>query len=308
MQTTPRRVAPLTIVGIWQLLTASGTGSLARPTVDDSSVLLQRSSDQARLARDAEEEELRQRAGEGSWTTTPFASCSKFCGFDLSTRTVACRSWKTGEVLSAGSCSPRPRPVAVQNCSCALEVCVQQPEGPKLCGPGEGDVTDDTAKGSFELVGCYNRSAAFPGGGACQTALEHDEGCLNWKGEDACGGGLPFYSSCVSDRASCSTFCLKKGLDLSGIVGGVECRCGASVLNENVWHGKTPPPALLFKDGPDGPWNSGTGPCNMSLSRYTGFFSSGGVPLVLTKTFLDDHSYVDGLVVGHHLSPAQIEG
>eukprot|EP00421_Protoceratium_reticulatum_P032801 CAMPEP_0168470576 /NCGR_PEP_ID=MMETSP0228-20121227/58805_1 /TAXON_ID=133427 /ORGANISM="Protoceratium reticulatum, Strain CCCM 535 (=CCMP 1889)" /LENGTH=839 /DNA_ID=CAMNT_0008486393 /DNA_START=1 /DNA_END=2517 /DNA_ORIENTATION=- len=318
------RVAPLSAKGPWQLLVALGTGCLARPTVDDGSALLQRQPSQARpalapgagtinaqavLVRGAGEEVApQQRGGEGSWTAEPFGDCSStFCGFPVKTRKVTCRSWKTGEIEPPASCNMRPRPHAAENCSCPPEVCEDHPEGPKLCGPRSSDEvsSNEAAASSFEVVGCYNRSAEVPNEGACPKAMPVDERCMGWEGTSACSGGLPFFRNCTSlDHASCADFCIRRGLDLFGIVKGAECRCGASVLNENVWHGKTPPTALLFQDGPDGPWDHNAGECPLLLLRYTGYFASGGMPQART-TRVVDKAYIDGLVKGHHMSPAQ---
>ena len=57
------------------------------------------------------------------------------------------------------------------------------------------------------------------------------------------------------------------------------CRCGATALNEMVWHEKAPPTHLLFdisalKASREEPREL----CPLKVYRYTGHFVSEGVP------------------------------
>ncbi|CAJ1360469.1 unnamed protein product [Effrenium voratum] len=79
---------------------------------------------------------------------------------------------------------------------------------------------------SFQYVGC------FPVRRAAGNEL-YDTGCMQ-RGDAACLHGLPFYRLQHSDPAGCAEFCLGKGLDISGLVDGAECRCGASAKN-GIW-------------------------------------------------------------------------
>mmetsp|Transcript_45271 Transcript_45271/g.129256 ORF Transcript_45271/g.129256 Transcript_45271/m.129256 type:complete len:655 (+) Transcript_45271:60-2024(+) len=328
MRTIRKRVSLLSILENLQLLTTLGTVCLARarPALDDGSALLQRRPGQTGVvlvsgtgASSVQEAVPREfgggvgtaeaRVGMGSWTTTPWGDCSARCALHLKSRAVTCRSWRTGAAMPDESCRARPRPLAVQACNCALEFCVPQSEGSGICGLGSAEeVPDKEAEGTFELIGCFNRSTKIPGEAVCPKVPPYDEDCIGWKAQGACRGGLPFYRSCAhTDSTACAGYCLRRGLDLSGIIYGAECRCGASVINENVWHGRTePPPALLFQHGPSSPWDPRTGACPLLLSRYTGFFISGGVPLALmTAVTFEDEAYIDGLVENHHITPEQ---
>eukprot|EP00913_Durusdinium_trenchii_P010475 g9822.t1 len=53
-------------------------------------------------------------------------------------------------------------------------------------------------------------------------------------------GGLPFYRLATGSPRTCAEFCLSKSLDLSGVLDGVQCRCGASAKHP-IWHTRARP-------------------------------------------------------------------
>lgn len=55
---------------------------------------------------------------------------------------------------------------------------------------------------------------------------------------------------------SCFEFCIGAGMDLFGLVEGVECRCGASRLNKGIWRDEKPRPGGKRQSRPGG--TSGT--------------------------------------------------
>eukprot|EP00913_Durusdinium_trenchii_P007353 g6912.t1 len=90
----------------------------------------------------------------------------------------------------------------------------------------------------------------------------------------------------------CFRFCAQRGLDLFGILGG-ECRCGASVLNEDVWHWETPQPGLTL------PWSE-LEKCSETSARayrYTALISMSQ----------DDVAYVDSVAKGQKISAEEEE-
>jgi len=68
-----------------------------------------------------------------------------------------------------------------------------------------------------------------------------------------------------------------KGLDVFAMVPGEGCRCGASIINANVWLGQAPPATLLFDPHLLSPFPPGTQECAMRIYRYVGHFEAGGV-------------------------------
>ena len=72
----------------------------------------------------------------------------------------------------------------------------------------------------------------------------------------------------------CFEFCIGAGLDLFGLV-GEECRCGASLLNKDVWHMAAPRTTGLLlplaKQLPDTEMQ-----CPVRVYRWIGPFVSGG--------------------------------
>jgi len=64
-----------------------------------------------------------------------------------------------------------------------------------------------------------------------------------------CRSGLPFYRLQVHKEAAvrlCFSFCSSRGLDLFGLVGDVECRCGATEANDKLWDEVKPHSSLLL--------------------------------------------------------------
>ena len=102
----------------------------------------------------------------------------------------------------------------------------------------------------------------------------------------------------------CFEFCISQGLDLFALVQD-ECRCGASLLNTAVW-GASPRPGLTLP-APLGDCVMGDS-CPMRVYRWLGPFESGGsVRAGLLKPNAAATAYVDSVVAGKRLTPAQEE-
>ncbi|CAE6953641.1 unnamed protein product [Symbiodinium natans] len=91
-----------------------------------------------------------------------------------------------------------------------------------------GDLDDD----DFEQLGCGVKQAAV-------NLPSRGNPPLDWScrfASSSCRYGLPFYSltSNAMSPSLCFAFCIEKGMDIFGIVGADECRCGVSTLNVAV--------------------------------------------------------------------------
>jgi hypothetical protein len=65
-----------------------------------------------------------------------------------------------------------------------------------------------------------------------------------------CRSGLPFYRLIATDMSPgvCQGYCLSKGLDLCGLVEGIECRCGATSRVHGLWGMRPLPIHLRFQE------------------------------------------------------------
>ncbi|OLP97886.1 Astacin-like metalloendopeptidase [Symbiodinium microadriaticum] len=122
---------------------------------------------------------------------------------------------------------------------------------------------------------------------------------------DASGDVQQDFAECLGmrsqdlDTSLCQSFCTSKGLDLSGIVGGKECRCGASRLNRAVWMGGDPRPGLLLPSEPMSECRTEhRESCPMRVYRLRGPFPSFGVPPTHLQLSAQDISYMDSIVSG----------
>lgn len=179
-----------------------------------------------------------------AWSASPFGSCLRGCtAGPLQTRRVECRSVYDNLPVPSNACT-RPKPTAVAaTCDCELQLC-QNVSTSQDCPPWNGtDVTDwKINTGGYTTVGC------FPAPSAALTEMAYDRTCEKWNNTGLCLSGLPFYfgKEAGTDEGKCYKFCMQKGLDIFGIQGSAVCRCGASLLNENVWLNSPPRPGLAF--------------------------------------------------------------
>eukprot|EP00927_Polykrikos_kofoidii_P068769 TRINITY_DN6409_c0_g1_i1.p1 TRINITY_DN6409_c0_g1~~TRINITY_DN6409_c0_g1_i1.p1 ORF type:complete len:1112 (+),score=184.91 TRINITY_DN6409_c0_g1_i1:125-3460(+) len=113
-----------------------------------------------------------------------------------------------------------------------------------------------------------------------------------------CRSGLPFYSFAVVGGQTvswrmCGEFCLLKGLDISGVVDAVECRCGASPENHDVWHDGVPQRDDLAWQSAGAAVRAEDPRCRILAARYTG-------PLPVPRHAVDlnfrDLTYVESII------------
>jgi hypothetical protein len=160
-----------------------------------------------------------------------------------------------------------------------------------------------------EAVGCFPRAA----GDTDNLTQFMDRKCVtasNATAGEPCRSGLPFYRLRLMEGQTyldCFSFCLSKGLDLSGIIAlpgqpeHQECRCGASPDNAAAWlgnpHGlgsdKQLPAEVLAPDAAH---------CALHVWRYTGTMVKSGVPFPLLHLSVADEAYMDSVVVGHDIN------
>ena len=116
---------------------------------------------------------------------------------------------------------------------------------------------------AYQEIGCiHSRFSA-------NVSAYYDETCINGT-ESPCRDGLPFFFSKVASAMmpeGCFHFCLRKGLDLFGILSQMECRCGATRANSAAWHLKEPQVKLLL---PLTSLVACTGSESLQVYRYSG--------------------------------------
>jgi len=141
-------------------------------------------------------------------------------------------------------------------------------------------------------------SFAAPGVATVTGPVEfYDDSCMRI-GQPC--GGLPFYRLKMGDVRSCAEFCLSKGLDLSGVVDGQECRCGASA-NHVIWKTANPRPDLH--------WNAQQVPsqspeCRIDAMKLSG--PAGDVAEALRSnrdTLEKDLLYITSIIRGMEILP-----
>jgi len=233
-----------------------------------------------------------------AWATGPFGDCKPSCTGDgaYQVRNVQCESIFTGEKLSSDMCN-HPRPSATQSCSCQHLAC-------DSCQTALPEEPAEFELRSWGEVGCFQRS---PGdSNDLDEAPSRDSSCLDWQGPGLCRSGLPFYRlrSNLMRPSECFNFCLDQGLDLFGLVetnsSALECRCGATPLNTQIWQ-QQPRPGLSRMDFSDAsPIDAPS--CPVRLFRYAGHYENHGIPAVLHAAFSSqDLSYVDSIAAGHYV-------
>jgi len=162
---------------------------------------------------------------------------------------------------------------------------------------------------SHTYVGCFPRSI--------HDVDDHvdfeDTTCVNvTSGPEPCRSGLPFYRFLMHAKETlldCFSFCLSKGLDLSGLIYSPlsetdECRCGAKADNQGIWgHASAPKHLILPEESvpEDDPRCKNGG---VLVWEYTGGLESGSVPVPLLELSEGDTRYIDGIV--GHMDPEHV--
>jgi len=275
--------------------------SLADATGTDS--LLQSRAARSSLQHvEISEDEDGAGAGPFAWAASPFGGCFKDCG-SKHFRDVGCFSVYNGTALNDTSPCSGPRPANVASCTCG---------GSEICAPSpaEGCPQEDNGTGldagGYEPVGCFSFSES-DGDKGDDPLL--DMTCMKWDSSELCMSGVPFYASDQATPELCYKFCLSKGMDVFGIESSSVCRCGATVLNKEVWHTGPPrrglafDPAALRSATQD---QMGEG-CPLEVFRYKGHFQDDGVPSTYWDIKEGDLEYVDSIVAGKEIGEATEE-
>ncbi|CAE7864073.1 unnamed protein product [Symbiodinium necroappetens] len=230
------------------------------------------------------------RSALASWVAGPWGDCLAACGGGpVQVRKSKCRSLTTGEMLASDKC-PYAAPEPLRSCNCELMVCssstVDCParQSSWLPYPGNDDDAD------FEQIGCMANEVKDG------EPRVRGQPPLDWScrfASSTCRQGLPFYSmaSNAQSPSLCFAFCIEKGMDIFGIVGADECRCGASVLNTAIIR-PDEEVALSFAFDPDRLRPRDPSDCDVKFYRYIGFYEDGAVPKSRTNILQSDLSYV----------------
>jgi len=204
-------------------------------------------------------------------------------------------------------CSSNMRPSEYKPCTCEEMTCSKEPSS--HCPVDAEWIGIHNSDNDYEDVGCFKKAPDDEG--ALSATDLHDPAdtrCMNYAGTELCQSGVPFYRihSDLMTPAMCFTFCVSKGLDISALVDGSECRCGATVVNVNIWHRVRAPhhlafePARLTQTPRDGE-------CEVRVWRYKGHYENGGIPDGLTDILAQDVSYEDSIVAGRSIPEEQEE-
>jgi len=219
-----------------------------------------------------------------AWSANAYGDCVAGCGPDpVKFRSVQC--FDVFAKAPSSACTGA-KPASWEPCACGLEVCksVEAKECPEATA-GQNDT------GGYERVGCFD----FTKPKALPVDMPYEETCKTWTSNDMCLGGLPFYASVEdgTDPDKCFSFCLSKAMDLFGIQqDGKVCRCGASALNEIVWHEAAPRPGLAFRPTASNP------NCPIEVYRYAGHYRAGGTPSKYWTFKEGDLQYADSIATG----------
>eukprot|EP00435_Cladocopium_sp_Y103_P073690 s7_g44.t1 len=252
-----------------------------------------------------------------SWVAGPFGSCIRVCPGSrhgrafgknpaFQKREVNCYSLNA-EQLEDFRCEHLMKPRKYRRCHCGVLSC------PKDCSDCQDDESSDNSEfgesrdSEFELVGCFPLGDGDVTG---ETEEAADFKCRDWTDNSAaCRSGLPFYRLQMNHDMTpelCFEFCIGAGLDLFGLV-GEECRCGASLLNKDIWRMEAPRTTGLLlplaKQLPESEME-----CPVRVYRWLGPFVSGGsVPEHLQMLHVGNTIYVDSIVTGTDISEEQEE-
>jgi hypothetical protein len=185
-----------------------------------------------------------------SWIATDWSDCmlSHCKGLGaVQTRKVECKNVFTLE--PATNCMAK-KPCEYQECSCAVLSCSKTlPTCPDICvSPGMVD-KDEL---NYEEVGCFRKESSESHTERKTGSSARDSACMKFAGSGLCLSGLPFFqvTSNLMSPTMCFDICVNNGLDIFGIVqmgkDAIECRCGASKANINIWQRNAAPAHLLF--------------------------------------------------------------
>jgi len=166
---------------------------------------------------------------------------------------------------------------------------------------------------NYLSVGCFSRVAGHNISSSEDDAK--DWKCMGHTAGLVCNSGVPFYQmrSNAMSPSMCYEFCTGKGMDIFALVDGIECKCGATAVNHNIWHRQEAKPTLMFNLGKLSPFTDDMKLCPLRAYRYTGHFEAGGLPYALQQISQDDQVYIDSIVAGyliphgHEDAPEKVE-
>ncbi|CAK8995745.1 unnamed protein product [Durusdinium trenchii] len=252
-----------------------------------------------------------ERRSSAAWVAAPFGDCRRACPsgqrsdpkLAFQERPVQCFS-TSGELLEDSSCHHLMKPEVYRQCHCGVIWCAKECQDFDLEAVLESEHTDigDERDSEFECLGCF--PLGEDDGVADLTADARDVTCMDWQHDTPCRGGLPFYRLRMNkpmSAESCFEFCIGAGMDLFGLVEGVECRCGASRLNKGIWRDEKPRPGLELPAPLSGCMTEQK--CPLRVYRWLGPFVGGGtVPEHLMMSHIDDQTMVDSIVTGRPIT------
>ncbi|CAJ1387839.1 unnamed protein product, partial [Effrenium voratum] len=245
-------------------------------------------------------------AAAAAWVATPFSDCVQCPAGSLQIRSVHCLRIFDGAAVAETLCAAYPKPAATKSCDCAELPCNANLTQMCVAPQGGGDEDLDV---DFLDLGCYERVAGHAAPAPQAPPSAYDFSCMSYTGAVPCKSGVPFYSmrSNSMNPPMCYEFCTGKGLDIFALVDDVECRCGASAVNQNARAHQVDSQHLDFNLAALTLKQSDMGMCPLRVYRYAGHYEEGGVPYAQTQLLEEDETYLKSIFSGHlvtHLEDA----
>lgn len=246
-----------------------------------------------------------------TWVAGPFGDCVERCGVGHRTREVQCRSlW--GASASDLTCAGLHKPPLEELCDCSVTTCKTS----KVCVAGDTDslmVVDSAEKSPsvdsdssppFKELGCLVGASSDSEKALDLNSVDlYDESCMRWDKAGPCHGGFPFYRMVANGMSPtlCFAFCASKGLDFFSMSASGVCRCGASAINEGVWHHREPKEHLRLASDKI-IQEKAEEACDVRVFRYTGHLDDGSMPIEMIDGTIQDEAYIDSIVSGHKIA------
>lgn len=219
---------------------------------------------------------------DASWHASSWSDCTSCYYGPVQIRKVQCLSIWQSAVLPEDHCLNIRKPPETQDCNCDQISCT----GNTAACPSKKAEWFEPEFPYIQL-GCYNLgpSHVVRTGDDLYKGNYLDLTCAQHTGDEPCNSGLPFFSfsSNAMSPASCFSSCADRGMDIMGLVNGVECRCGFSAINRNAHFRAPVSEGLEFIASRLRPFSSTKDVCPLRVFRYCGHFEAGGLPLPLVK-------------------------
>lgn len=243
------------------------------------------------------------------WLAGSYGNCALCSTGSVMVRPVTCHSLDSGVKVDSSECNQNTRPETTKTCICGERLCELQPT-PQQCQPlptskaRAARARRSAQEPAFEEVGCFGKLDARAQD--VKDRATYDMSCLNATRMVApCRNGLPFFylQAASMKPGECFQFCIGKSMDLFGVEDGKTCRCGASFLNTQVWHGAEPIAQLVFDKSLFAPAKVNSLMCPLKVYRYVGPLKEGSIPRDLNITLsVSDVIYIDSIVKQRRLS------